>query len=90
MYKSDVKKELELAFKEEEHKAIKEKMVSGLKKWAFMIVDPFDKTYNPGKQIFFMAKEGAISAYDDYKRAMYLSYMKLEKHGSLSFLTDKI
>jgi len=47
-------------------------MISGLKKWAFMIVDPFDKTYNPGKQIYFRAKEGTQSAYDDYQRALEL------------------
>lgn len=58
-------------------------MVRGLKQWAFTIVDPFDKTYNPGKQIFFMAKEGTLSAYMRYKVAMNYAYQNIAKHGSL-------
>ncbi len=48
-------------------------MINGLNKWAFMIVDPFDKTYNPAKQIYFKSKAGTQSAYDDYCTAMSIA-----------------
>ena len=39
-------------FAGEKFDIIREKMIGSLHKWAFTIVDPFDKTYNPTKQVY--------------------------------------
>ena len=44
-------KELQQLFKDEKYDFFSYKMIKHVTMWAFTIVDPFDRTYNPSKQI---------------------------------------
>jgi hypothetical protein len=47
--KHEYSKELKNIFRDEKYAIFREKMLKHVSMWAFTVVDPFDRTYNPSK-----------------------------------------
>ena len=72
--------ELKQTFKDEKYALFRDKMLKHIHFWAFTAVDPFDRTYNPSKQITTKTEERDESS---YQRKFKYYYKLIEAFGSI-------
>ena len=85
--KNEYGNQLRRIFKEESHAYILKKMLKQMNFWAFTIVDPFDRTYNPSKQVTLMTEEDKMTS---YQRKFKHQALIIEKYGSLQLPIEKL
>jgi hypothetical protein len=61
-------------------------MVKMVMKWAFVIVDPFDRTYNPGKSQMLSYQDDEVPYQKQFKRFA----KRIELKGSLGLDISKL
>ncbi len=61
-------------------------MVETIEKSAFMIVDPFDKSYNPGKTIKILKHESHIEYLESFK----ILHKRIKQKGTLGLDIKKL
>jgi hypothetical protein len=61
--KKEYENQLKRIHKDKSHAYILKKMLMEMNFWAFTIVDPFDRTYNPSKQVTLKTEEDEMTSY---------------------------